>query len=326
MDELYPIRLKGYEKETLWGGNAIARFFKHEAENAEKRAIGEEWVLTVRPNEKNQILNGAWAGRTLNEYWKAQNACPGEDFPLLIKFIDARKDLSVQVHPDDVMAQSLGFPYGKNELWYVLDAEPGATLVYGTLPGVDRAALTQALKDKNVESVLNFVPVQAGDAFFIPAGFIHAIGKGILLAEVQQNCDLTFRLWDYDRRDANGCLRELHTEQALNAFRCFRESELRHLRFLCQGSEPPITESTLLADTEFFRAEILPIHGQAPLPVNRAFLSVLCLGGSGCIRDAQKSYPVVAGDSYFLPAGLTSVVFEGTATLLLSSPPKQSTA
>ena len=316
MSNIYPIRLSGIPKETIWGGDRIKNTF-----NADCRGkTGELWILSSREKEDCVILNGKHKGKTISEYLRSffPELLP---FPMLIKFIDANDRLSVQVHPDDEIALQLGSgAAGKTEMWHVIEAEEGATIVYGIKEGLSGEDLKKAVDDGCVEDVLNCVPVRSGDTFFIPAGLVHAIGKGILLAEVQQNSDTTYRFYDYGRLDANGNPRELHVEKALAATKLLSEKDIRSA---CFESDEPISDPSILADCGYFKVIKKSVNEKFLIEANDAdFYSLVCLSGEGIITCEEETETVTAGDSFFIPRGVSSIEFVGRAELLISIPRK----
>ncbi len=221
--ELYPLIFEPLLKEVIWGGEAICRFKQMPCE---QKGIGESWEVSVLPGAVSVVSNGPLAGKTLEEVMEqdpvgflGQSVIDrfGKRFPLLVKFIDATADLSVQVHPDDALSMSRHGTNGKTEMWYVIDALPGSRLVSGFSVSMDKTEYTRRVADGTLEDVLRYIEVKPGDVFFIPSGRVHAIGAGIFLAEIQQSSDITYRLYDYNRRDAQGQLRPLHVEEARDA-------------------------------------------------------------------------------------------------------------
>jgi mannose-6-phosphate isomerase len=219
----YPLRFQPIFKERLWGGQKLKTVLHKNIPNG---AIGESWELSDVEGDVSVIDNGSLKGKTLREalrMWGAdllgiQNFKNfGNSFPLLIKFIDAQQDLSIQVHPDDALAQKRHACNGKTEMWYVMQAAPDAKLIVGFNQNVSKALYQEKLSQHKLTELMNYEKVQAGDTFFIKTGTIHAIGAGVLLAEIQQTSDITYRVYDFDRKDANGNTRELHTEQASEA-------------------------------------------------------------------------------------------------------------
>ena len=316
MSNFYPLRLRGIDKETIWGGNKINSLFSNQSNGK----IGERWVVSAREKEDCIIQNGPFKGMQLTEYLRSycSELFP---FPLLIKFIDAADRLSVQVHPDDPTAAALGDDtVGKTEMWHIIEAEEGATIVYGVKPGVTTDELRTAVEENRVESILNFVPVKAGDTFFIPAGVIHAIGKGILLAEVQQNSDTTYRFYDYGRLDASGKPRELHIEKALKATKIMTDSEIEGSGF----SDAKDRGLGLLAHCPYFKVTRLDIKDPTKLmPYEGNFISVVCLSGSGKLIWKDGDENVSSGDGFFIPSEAGEVFFDGCASLLISTCPSK---
>ena len=312
MNYIYPLRLSGIAKETIWGGDKIGRLCETEL----GKKTGELWVLSARKKEDCMILNGKHKGTTLTEFLSRYmpDCLP---FPLLIKFIDANDRLSVQVHPNDEIAAELGGDAaGKTEMWHIIEAEDGASIIYGIKEGVSKDELKKAVDEGRVEEVLNYVPVKSGDTFFIPAGLVHAIGKGILLAEVQQNSDTTYRFYDYGRRDAHGNTRELHIEKALTATKMLNENDIDAFRY---GGKTCSEDSDILADCEYFKVIKKDIDGSFILDIgDDAFCSVVCLSGKAELNYSEGTERVSSGDSFLIPCGADTLEFRGKASLLIS--------
>jgi len=320
MIKLYPLQLRGVTKSPIWGGTRLIRDWNKASEAS---TVGESWELTVREKEKCVIENGALRGKTLDEAIAlfgdalTGGSFDADDFPILIKLIDAEDDLSVQVHPDDAYAARVENDRGKTEMWYIVDAADGAELICGLADGVTREDYAKAVKAGDVMSALKRQKVAVGETYFIPAGLPHAIGKGILIAEIQQNCDRTYRVYDYDRRQPDGSLRELHVEKALDVIRPFADAEIEAIRY--SKAEGAYDRARLLAHCDFFRVEKLTVGSEA-MPIPRGGMRhLLCLCGKACLTCNGASYPVEKGDSWLLPAALTDVSVEGDATLLMSS-------
>ena len=216
-----PFVLKAPCKDYLWGGNRLREFGKES--DADK--IAESWELSCHPDGESVIASGDYAGMTLPAFLAAHPEAAGEScrdferFPVLIKLIDAHDNLSVQVHPDDAYALAHEGEYGKTEMWYIVDAEPGAELLYGFARDVTKEEFRRAIEENTLLDLVRHVPVRPGDVFFIPAGTLHAIGKGILIAEIQQNSNTTYRVYDYGRVGKDGKPRELHIAKALDVTR-----------------------------------------------------------------------------------------------------------
>ena len=317
----YPLKLKGIAKAAIWGGTRLKTDF---GKQAEIDRIAESWELSVRDGATNVVENGEGAGLSLSDYFAqagfdaASSDYDGANFPLLVKLIDAEKPLSVQVHPDDDYAKMHGVGNGKTEMWVVIDAAPGAELVMGLPDGVGRAGFAIAVAAEKFDSVLRRVPVKPGDVFFIPSGMLHAIGGGILIAEVQQNCDTTYRVWDYDRRDKDGHLRPLHIKEALDVVRPFRPGECDALRFAGGKAELP---GEALLNCRYFEVSRLHCDGETPLSLPAdVFTHLLVLDGSLSAAGGGETVDLKAGDSVLFPAGTDAPAVSGNGTVLLSCP------
>ena len=311
----YPLKLTYYAKETLWGGSKLSMLFG----KGSSESLGETWELTVRNNENCFIKNGSFAGITLKEYLLRYTKYSPDHFPLLIKFIDAKEDLSIQVHPDDTYAESIGEKNGKTEMWYVVEADEHSSIVYGTKPNVDAYKLKDAIKRGNADNVLNRIEVSKGDVFFIPGGLTHAIGKGVLVAEIQQNSDNTFRLYDYGRKDKSGKLRPLHIEQADNAFKSFSDNDIQALRF-SKRIDPHGGE--VLVSCDYFTVilhDITETEKKHFKFETEPFFSLLCVGGYGSIIWENGKESIQAGDSLYVPCELGSFSISGNLKLLLTT-------
>ena len=322
MKKLYPLFLSGVTTSPIWGGTRLPREWNKISPSAD--TVGESWELTVRQKEMSTVQNGALAGVSIGDLLRD---CPLElmgktvvtngQFPLLVKLIDATDRLSVQVHPDDAYAARVENDRGKTEMWYILDADEDAEIICGLAEGYDNAAFACALQKGELMSALKTQKVRAGETYFIPAGLPHAIGKGILIAEIQQNCDLTYRVYDYDRRGADGSLRELHIDKACDVIRSFDEDEIDAIRY---SRGLPESREAVLADCEYFRAEKLDLKKTAHTLAQNGYLRhLLCLDGEGVIECDGSAYPFHRGDSVLLPAELASVTLTGDATVLIST-------
>lgn len=291
----YPLLLNSIPKTALWGGQKLNRFY----ENCPYEKFSELWVLSVRPEDQCVIRNGEYAGMTLREY--LQTDAP---FPLLIKFIDAADKLSVQVHPDDALA-ALDGDQGKTEMWYIMEAEEGAELIYGLKKGKTAADFKAAVAAGDVDSVLHHQPVKAGETYFIPAGMIHGIGAGILVAEIQQNSDLTYRVYDYDRVGPDGNKRPLHVEKSIEAAKEFTPETIKALQFEA-GNDG-------IVNCCYFKVE----EKQGAFSGSVTDFEVLMVTeGSGAITAGGVSHPLQAGECCYLPAGLGAYTVEGALKVL----------
>lgn len=300
------LKLKPYCRETIWGGTRLRDEYHIPFEG---KNLAEAWVLSCHPAGASIIENGPHAGQTLTQYLAEQGkAALGsfgmifEDFPILIKFIDAADALSIQVHPSNYYAMEHEHQYGKTEMWYIMDAEPGAFIYYGFKDTISKEELSRRIRENTLQEVLNAVPVEKGDCFFIPSGTLHAIGKGILIAEVQQNSDVTYRVYDYARRDVQGNLRELHVQKASEVTKC----------------APPREDYNFgghLARCEYFTVDRLTgnYKGQCD---DESFVSLLVLDGKGSLSCGEESASLQKGESYFLPANSGAYTITGTCEIL----------
>jgi mannose-6-phosphate isomerase len=310
---LYPLKFKDIYKEKVWGGKRLCTLFgKNTAPLAD---CGEAWVLSGLPGSESEVVNGFLAGNTLAELAEVymddllgEDAYEtyGDEFPLLFKFIDAHDWLSVQVHPDDALAQERGLARGKTELWYVLQAEPGAQLISGFNKPVSEKEYLHHLEQGTLKEILHFAEVQPGDVFFMPPGRVHALGPGIVIAEVQQSADITYRIYDWDRPDTNGQMRELHTDLALKAID-FSGAGAERVHY---HPEPNLTQS--LAANEHFRCGLLHLTQSVKKDLSLAdtFVVYLCLEGSGTLSWDEGSEELKAGEAILVPAMIDGIALE----------------
>lgn len=304
----YPMKLVPVSKEIIWGGERLKKSY-HKTAPFEK--IAESWELTVRPDGMNRIADGEYAGMTLGEYFektgfeKIGKKYLSDRFPLLIKLIDARDRLSIQVHPSDPYALENENEFGKTEMWYIVEADENAELVFGLTPDYTTEKFDEAIRTNNVEAYMNRVKVKAGDVYFIPSGLVHAIGAGILICEIQQNSNVTYRVYDYNRPGKDGKPRELHVEKAKDVIVNYSPEEIEKLRF----SKGDPTDKNLLAACEKFT--VSRYSGGDTLNIGEdSFLSLTFVEGDGALIFGDADYPFRKGDTYFLPAGLGKVRIE----------------
>lgn len=316
---MYPLFLEPALKQYLWGGTRLKEEFGF---GKDLETVAEAWMLSCHPNGASIVRNGELAGLPMPKALEklGQSVLGGrisiKEFPLLIKFIDARDRLSLQVHPDDAYARSVKLPRGKTEMWVVLDCQPGAELIYGLNRPVSEDELREAVEKDAMEPLCRHVAVKPGDVFYIPAGTLHAIGAGILIAEVQQNADVTYRVSDYGRLGADGHPRELHKAQAIAVTTRTPTPLQQAVQTLHDAA---LEKREMLADTPYFTVERWTMNGRSAKQIQArdTFLSLLCTHGSGHIRWHGQSEPFSKGDSLFIPAGLP-IVIDGTAELLVS--------
>ncbi len=319
-----PFLLKPSGKDYLWGGSRLNDDFSKEIQ---MEPLAETWECSTHPAGPSYAANGIFAGKSLAEILKEHPEFLGThpktegELPILIKFIDARQDLSVQVHPDDAYAKEHeGGQRGKTEMWYVLDAAPGTELIYGFRREIKKEALKRAVEKGTVERYLQHVSVQKDDVFYIEAGTVHALGAGALVAEVQESSDLTYRLYDYDRTDKNGRRRELHLDKAL-AVADRKESveprqPLRVLKYR-QGCA-----MELLCRCRYFEVYRMLINTERCRSLveyqsdGTSFRVLLCVSGCGSVVMEEESFHFFKGDCIFFPAASAKVRIHGKAGLL----------
>lgn len=319
---LYPWKLKAPLKDYIWGGTRLRDEYGKET-GLEK--IAESWELSAHKDGQSVVENGSLRGLSLEaaiekEGWHRILGAHGSrasNFPLLIKLIDAHDNLSVQVHPDDAYAFKHEGEYGKTEMWYIIDADEDAELIYGFSREITREECRKRIEDNTLLEVVNHVKVRPGDVAFIPAGTLHAIGKGILLAEVQQSSNSTYRVYDYGRVGKDGKPRPLHIAKALDVLRFEPPAQpVTKGRPLECFAEVEVTE---LARCDLFEAFTIDLHGRAHMNAGpKGFQSLLMLTGSMELSWGGGEAYVEKGDSYFLPAGFGDYYVRGEGRFLLS--------
>lgn len=316
----YPIKLQPVFKEIVWGGNRLKNDygFKSDLYN-----IAEAWMLCARNDGDNVVINGKYKGMSFTNLTAEHKELLGkkaskyEEFPLLIKFIDAKSDLSVQVHPDDEYARIHENSYGKTEAWYILDCDEGAELIYGFNKELTREEFKKSIEDNTFLDYVNKVKVKKGDVFFIAAGTLHAIGGGILLAEVQQNCNTTYRVYDYGRL-VNGKPRELHVDKAIDVTDTVPETRSGKPDGEKIALDGAVSQE--LCQCEFFKMSTLDVDGEYAFDVDdESFVSLLITSGTGTVVCGENSVDVTSGESVFLPADIGKTVLKGNLRILVSS-------
>lgn len=305
---MYPIKLAPTLKDYLWGGTRLKTEYNMKTD---LDPVAEAWVLSAHKDGESVAVNGEFKGLTLSEIIEKTNgeilgskAKEFEFFPILVKLIDAKGNLSIQVHPSDEYALKNEGQYGKTEMWYIVDCEENAYLYYGFNREISKEEFKTRIENNTLLEVLNKVPVKKGDCFFIESGTLHAICEGILIAEIQQNSNLTYRIYDYGRVDANGNPRELHIDKALKV----------------TTTAPPTvaygkSTSNLLASCKYFTAEKLDVDGVCEIEVgSESFKNLLCLEGTATVDGVE----ITKGESVFLPANIGKVKINGKANLIVS--------
>lgn len=318
---LYPLKFLPLFKNVIWGGNRLKDYgFNYDP----LPNCGELWALSSVEGRESVIANGFLAGNTLNEAIEIYMGDLvgdrvfnryGTEFPLLVKLIDAADDLSIQVHPDDELAQRRGMPQGKTEMWYVMEADPGATLISGFRRDTTPEEYTAALQSGHLTGLLHSEQPEPGDVYFIPAGRVHALGKGLLVAEIQQTSDCTYRIYDYDRPDKDGRKRQLHTAEAMDAIDFGGIEGHAHTHYHAHPNE-----STTIAACPYFDTRIIPLDTpiRKNLEEHDSFVIYLCVDGIAAVKSMGTIAPMHAGECVLVPAAADSVELfcEGKATLL----------
>jgi len=307
---LYPLKFKPVFKDKIWGGKKIKTSLGLDFSPLPN--CGEAWVLSGVTGNETIVANGFLEGNELNEILeiymdelvgeKVFEKHPGE-FPILVKFIDANDWLSVQVHPDDALATRRNAGSGKSEMWYIMDADPGAELISGFNRNMNPALYQHFFRQKQLKEILNFEKVQKGDAFFIPSGRIHALGPGILLAEIQQTSDTTYRIYDWDRVDGNGKSRELHSELALDAIDFSRVDSYR------ANYKNVINKPSTLVDCPWFTTNLLELNRETAKDYSSqdSFVICICVEGTAEIRSDGDRVSLTTGEVVLLPATITAI-------------------
>lgn len=312
---LQPLFLKPNFKERIWGGTALQQEFGY---NIPSEKTGECWAISAHPNGPSVIENGPFAGKTLDGLWKEHPELFGnpkeEVFPLLTKILDANMDLSVQVHPDDSYAKEHeNGELGKTECWYVIDCKEGADMIFGH-NAKTKEELVQQTEQGNWEALLRRVKIKPGDFFYVPSGTIHALCEGTLVLETQQSSDTTYRVYDYDRRDENGNLRELHLEKAIDVTTVPHQDAMSH----------PTVESkenvdiTTFVQSDFFSVYKWEVKGNSTFGFNDKYVLLSVIGGEGALVHDGENYPLKKGTHIILPVNLGDFAIDGACQLIVS--------
>lgn len=309
------LKLRPSYKDYLWGGHRLVEKYNKEFDGD---ILAESWELSCHPDGPSYIVNGSYAGKTLQEYIDLEgkkvlgNNCQKfEEFPILAKFIDAKDNLSIQVHPDNEYALKNEGQYGKTEMWYIMDCEEGAFLYYGFKKEVSKEEFEERIKTDTLLEVLNAVPVHKGDVLFIEAGTIHAIGKGIVIAEIQQNSNVTYRVYDFGRVGKDGKKRELHIDKAVEV-----------------TNRVPISRNNTcyphIASCDYFTVDCLNMDGKLMSSMKgsvgeESFASILIMEGEGTISCGGETIPYRKGDSFFMSAGSGEYEISGECEALITT-------
>ena len=310
---MYPLKFEDILRPMIWGGEEISRFKQLPEIHA---GVGESWEIAQVGDKVSVVSEGVDKGKTITDLIVRDGAKLlgnhvaaryGAQFPLLIKFIDARDNLSIQVHPNDQLAMVRHNSFGKTEMWYVIDAKPGAGLYSGFSKQITPEEYVERIQNNTITDVLQFHQVKSGDVFFLPAGRIHAICKGIFIAEIQQSSDITYRIYDYDRRDAQGKARELHVEQSIDAVDFNLYDNLR------TDYVPSLNEAVNLVECPYFETNLIEVDQSVkrPISVRDSFVIYICMGGKVRLTD-ENGYAITLhqGQTALIPAEIATVTID----------------
>lgn len=317
---LYPIKFKPLIIERIWGGQKLNAYFSKSLEKVTN--AGESWEISPIKNYETSVSNGFLKGNTLSQLvntyrtdllGKKNYERFGSNFPLLIKFIDANDVLSIQVHPDDKTAEERHQSFGKTEMWYVISAEPDSFVISGFNKNISKQEYLHYLNEGKLEQLVKKVPAKAGDVFFIPAGRVHAIGKGLLLAEIQQASDITYRIFDWNRVDKNGMPRKLHTNEALDVIDYKEVNEPKILYHIHKNQE------VNLVDCDYFTTNILLIDKniEREYKLIDSFKILMCVEGNASILYDETEYKINLGETYLIPAIIDHISIKPKASCKL---------
>jgi len=314
--KLYPLVFEPILQDRIWGGTKLKTDL---GKNIPTETTGESWELSTVNNNVSVVKAGEYQGKPLTdllEQYPAEvlgdkvHAQFGTQFPLLFKFLDAREDLSIQVHPNDELAKERHNSFGKTEMWYVMQADKGSRIIVGFKEKSSPQEYLEKLESKNLIDILNEEPAQKGDVYFLETGTIHAIGAGIVIAEIQQTSDITYRIYDWDRVDANGKGRELHVEQALDAMN-YNTTDTKKEYTKVEN------KSNTMVDCPYFTTNFLPLNGYTDISKSGdSFTVYICTEGEYTFEANNETYAFKKGDTVLVPAALTAYSLTGTATLL----------
>ena len=308
---LYPLKFTPLSKYRIWGGNKLNSVLNKGFEGDNN---GESWEISDVKGDETKVANGTLEGKTLRELINEYKGefignkvyeTFGSEFPLLIKFIDAKTPLSIQVHPHDHIAKERHNSFGKNEMWYIMDADDDAEIIVGFNKSLDKQSYTEYLENNKVLEVLNTVKTNAGDAFNIPTGRVHAIGAGVLLAEVQQTSDITYRIFDYNRVDkTTGKERELHNDLALDVIDFEVHDSYK------ESYKTDKNTSNKLIHSPYFKSDILPLEEDLERDYSQkdSFVILICVEGNLTVKALESDYSLVKGECMLIPASIKNLV------------------
>ncbi len=313
--QLYPLQFNPIFKERIWGGTKLKTVLNKPIVS---EITGESWEISTVENDVSIVANGFFKGKSLNELIKyfpneilGTNVHKkfGYEFPLLFKYLDAKLDLSIQVHPNDALAKKYN-SFGKTEMWYILQADENARIIVGFKKNSSKEDYFRNLENKTLLDILDSKKVNQGDVFFLATGTIHAIGAGIVIAEIQQTSDITYRIYDFDRKDANGNERELHTELALKAINFSKIDSQKHYSKITNKSNETV-------NCQYFTTNFIPLQGTIDVKKsNKSFTVYMCVEGAFELIHNKVHYFYKKGDTILIPAKMNDYELSGKASLL----------
>ena len=314
--KIYPLQFNPILKERIWGGKKLKTELNKPITS---NITGESWEISTVKGDVSIIANGDLKGKSLmdvindnpNEILGTEvYARFGKEFPLLFKYLDAREDLSIQVHPNDALAKKRHDSFGKTEMWYIMQADEDARIIVGFKENSNAAEYLENLENKTLLSILDDVKVKSGDVFFLETGTVHAIGAGLVVAEIQQTSDITYRLYDFDRVDAQGATRELHVDLALEAIN-YNVVETK------KDYSKDLNESNPVVECPYFTTNFIPLDGKIAVNKNgKSFTVYMCIDGQFEIEYNDTVYKYKKGDTLLIPAGISQLIISGKASIL----------
>lgn len=312
----YPLQFEPILKERIWGGTKLKSYLNKPITSD---ITGESWEISTVANDVSVVANGDFKGKSLNDLIEVYpneilgtkvHAKFGKQFPLLFKYLDAREDLSIQLHPNDELAQKHHNSFGKTEMWYVLQADENARLIVGFKEKSSPEEFKEHLEDKTLLGILDIKKINPGDVFMLNTGTIHALGAGILIAEIQQTSDITYRVYDFDRVDANGKTRDLHVDLALEAM---NYDKVEAQRFYDKKENV----SNEVVHCQYFTTNFIPLNGEFKMNKNQdSFTVFMCVDGHFELGYDGKTYVYQKGDTVLIPASMTDFQLNGKASVL----------
>lgn len=316
MKSKYPLQFEPILKERIWGGEKLKSVLNKPITS---NITGESWELSTVEGDVSIVANGDYKGRALTELideypneilGRVVYKRFGKQFPLLFKYLDAREDLSIQVHPNDELAKKRHSSFGKTEMWYIMQADEDARIIVGFKEDSNPTEYLEHLKDNTLISILDDIKVKSGDVFFLETGTVHAIGAGLVVAEIQQTSDITYRIYDFDRKDAQGNTRELHVDLALEAINYNKVDTFKEYA-------KEVNQSNTIVDCPYFTTNFLPLEGEKEVvKTGNTFTVYMCIEGSFEVQHEKIRYSYKKGDTVLLPAAMEVFVLSGKASIL----------